>query len=377
MKVYLNTFPWHVSPKNTDWRLNWEVARLSEQFPEVETYLPQSGMTAIGPNFAYAARAVIMRLGLREWAPLSWFPGVKANYVWPPEFRRIAPDVIFTHEHFPLNAGRTPIVFSPGFEDPAEARAANVSEEFLARERVLKRRLAQRSAIVSLSNEDAARRMMRDFPESAHKVRVLPFYRPDLRAVPEEVVVRKQTREGPLRILFVGLEVKRKGLDTLFAAFEQLHQFRPGAARLDVVSDFRGGGVTRPSGLPITFHGALPYAQVIQLFAEAQIFAMPSRRESYGFVYVESMAHGCVTIAPTRVIQRELLAEGDAGVLVPAEDADKLAAALLGLLDSPERRLHLSLAGRARYLRHYDAPVVGRRFVEAFADAVRVGRSGG
>jgi glycosyltransferase involved in cell wall biosynthesis len=144
-----------------------------------------------------------------------------------------------------------------------------------------------------------------------------------------------------------------------------------------VYSDFRGGPVPAPDGLPVVLHGAQPHAQVLARFREAHVYVMPSRRDSYGFVFIEAMANGCATIMPDRAVQREMSADGTAGMLVPAGDSAALTLALLQLIDEPARRLEIALAGHQRYLENYDADPVGRRFTEAFGDAVRNGAGQG
>lgn len=373
MKVYLNSFPWHISPQNSDWKLNRDIARLSERISGLQVYLPnRNWSTALEISAAYAARAALVRLRLSRHAPLSWFPGVPTNHVWSPEFRAFAPDVVYSHYFFPLNIGNTPLILSPGFEDPAEALAAGISPDFLRREFIEKRDKAARSAIVVLTTDEAVRRMQAAYPESAHKIRQLSFYRPNLHAIPAEEVVHKQSWAGPLKLLFVGSQARLKGLGTVYEALAEVQRERPGRWSLDVVSDFRHGDVPMPAGLPIHLHGAQTQSRVHTLFREAHVYVMPSRRESYGFVYIESMAHGCVTVVPRRAIQSEIVDGGRAGITVPAQDAHALAAALIRLIDDPAERLRLALAGHARFLAHYSADVVGRRFVDTFESARRM-----
>jgi glycosyltransferase involved in cell wall biosynthesis len=75
---------------------------------------------------------------------------------------------------------------------------------------------------------------------------------------------------------------------------------------------------------------------------------VPSRREGYGVVAREAMAWGRPVVA-SRVGGLADAVEDDAtGLLVPPGDVATLRAAVVGLLDDPERRARLGAAGRAQ-----------------------------
>jgi len=94
---------------------------------------------------------------------------------------------------------------------------------------------------------------------------------------------------------------------------------------------------------------SMTHEEVLKIFKRAQIFAMPSRFESYGLVYLESLAYGCVTVSRDAEPQREMLDYGNAGVLVDHHSASDIAAKLEPLMKDPNLRVTLAQAG----LRHY------------------------
>jgi len=74
---------------------------------------------------------------------------------------------------------------------------------------------------------------------------------------------------------------------------------------------------------------------------------MPSCRESFGRIIVESMA--CTKpVISTNVWGPTDIVTPETGFLVPADDPDALADAILGLLGSTELRSKMGLAGRKR-----------------------------
>ncbi|MBK5305569.1 MAG: glycosyltransferase family 4 protein [Frankiaceae bacterium] len=129
----------------------------------------------------------------------------------------------------------------------------------------------------------------------------------------------------------------QKGWDVLAAAAEQL----PGV-RVVVIGDGPQRGEL--AGTRLELPGGRPDAA--ELVGAFDILAMPSRFEAFGLVALEAMQAGVPVVASAVGGLADLVA--DSGVLVPLEDADRLAAALRDLLADPARRHALGEAGRAR-----------------------------
>ena len=100
-----------------------------------------------------------------------------------------------------------------------------------------------------------------------------------------------------------------------------------------------------PSHLRLVRPGYLPFADLTGFLGGALVVAAPSRGEGFGLPVLEAMACG----APVLTTYRTSLPEvgGDA-VAYTEPDADSIAVALRVLLDDPERRTALGLAGYAR-----------------------------
>ena len=67
--------------------------------------------------------------------------------------------------------------------------------------------------------------------------------------------------------------------------------------------------------------------------------------------------------ATTAAAIPEVVPQDKAGLLVPPEDVEALAAALVELLRDPRRRADYAAFGQA-HVRRYDWPAVGRTFLE-------------
>lgn len=164
----------------------------------------------------------------------------------------------------------------------------------------------------------------------------------------EEATAARSTRQdGPLRILFVGNEIRRKGLDLLLEAVERLEP----EAVVDVVS---GDPVPESSGVRVHRGVEAGSERLRELFAAADVFAFPTRADAVPWVVLEAMASGLPVVATQVGAIEEML--GDAGELVPVGDADGLAAALRRLSD-PALRRQLGERALARVRERYDNAV--------------------
>jgi len=90
-----------------------------------------------------------------------------------------------------------------------------------------------------------------------------------------------------------------------------------------------------------------------QWMRELDLVLAPSRREALSLTLAEAAAVGLPVIAARVGGIPEVVADGETGLLVPAEDAAALAAALVRLAADPGLRGRLGAQGRARYLSQF------------------------
>jgi glycosyltransferase involved in cell wall biosynthesis len=96
----------------------------------------------------------------------------------------------------------------------------------------------------------------------------------------------------------------------------------------------------------ITFAGAVAPQRLLQLYAAADLFVLPSRFEGYGMAYAEAIAHGVPVVGTQAGAIPDTVPAG-AGVLVPPDDIGALAAVLRALIESPRERERLAVGARA------------------------------
>ncbi|MGQ9841671.1 MAG: glycosyltransferase family 4 protein [Anaerolineae bacterium] len=169
-------------------------------------------------------------------------------------------------------------------------------------------------------------------------------------------VAARAAAAGPLRVLFIGNLIPRKGLHTVLDALARLPQ---AACRLTVVGSDEvdpayAAAVSRQIiHLGLTYQvellGALPDEALNRLLAESHVLAVPSSYEGYGIVYAEALGHGLPVIASIAGAAHEIVAEGREGFLVAPGDAAAIAA-ILGQLSRDRAALaRMSQAALARY----------------------------
>src|SRR5206468_6829006 len=94
--------------------------------------------------------------------------------------------------------------------------------------------------------------------------------------------------------------------------------------------------------------GFVPHDELLGLYERAAVVACPSRREGFGVVCAEAMAHGRPVVATAVGGLRDLVVDGETGLLVGPRDPAALRAARDRLLADRGLRRRVGAAGRER-----------------------------
>lgn len=174
-----------------------------------------------------------------------------------------------------------------------------------------------------------------------------------------DFIATRALRPGPLRLLFVGNLIPRKGLLPLLAALTGLP---PGtwelrvAGRLDMdrahVRQVRQTLQAQGLAGRVRLLGWKEGPALVEELTQAQVLCMPFAYEGFGMASLEAQAYGLPVIGCREGATGELVTEGVNGCLVGRDDPNAVCKALGGLNADRERLREMSLAARQRFGRH-------------------------
>jgi glycosyltransferase involved in cell wall biosynthesis len=234
---------------------------------------------------------------------------------------------------------------------PSSVPAPPREEELLSEEAVREYEQAATKADFVLTSSQFVARGFEKLGYPRHRVYVVP-YGGDFtsRKVDVEPPRIRRRRVGPLRLLFVGQVLYRKGLHHLLAA---LRLVDPGEVELTMVCrEVRDLESLLPLPANVHLRRAVPDTELTQLFNEHDLFVMPSVVEGFGLVYLEALNCGLPIICTENTGGPDILDAGGGGVVVPAGDPSTLAWEIERLAESD------SLLGQLRE----EAAVVASEF---------------
>jgi len=162
--------------------------------------------------------------------------------------------------------------------------------------------------------------------------------------------------DGKLNILFVGRLESRKGLNYLLKAYRRVKQ-EVSNSRLIIV----GPGtrlrrkyekeVRRNDLRDVVFVGYVDSDELPRYYKTADIFCSPATgRESFGIVLLEAMAMGKPIIASNIEGYASVMTHGAEGLLVPPKDKERLAQALISLMNDESLRQQMGARGKLKAL---------------------------
>src|SRR5712664_977036 len=223
----------------------------------------------------------------------------------------------------------------------------------------LRRRALRHANLVLAPSRDTADHVASEQGVARERIRILPWALDpqfeSLLAPGSRTALPGEFPAGRV-ILTVGrwLATERyKGMDTLITALPRLLTRWP---ELQLV--FVGTGddrawleeLTEKNGVHrhVHFLSGLNYTELAACYSACEIFALPSRGEGFGLVYLEAMACGKPVIGGAHGGAPEVIEDGVTGYLVPHGDPIQLATSIEALLADPAHAKEMGARGRQR-----------------------------
>lgn len=218
----------------------------------------------------------------------------------------------------------------------------------------LERNALSKANLILSNSIFTARRVERRNPWLHRPIRAIPLALP-----PDKIPSNMETSSEPV-VLMVGTvsSMERyKGHDEMLDIWGNVVRVVP-EARLIIA----GGGddlprlkvKARPYGSSVVFTGQIGDKELEEWYRQCRLFAMPSKGEGFGIVYLEAMAHGKPCIASVHDAGREVVKDGLTGLVVDQDDPVELTESVVRLLTDLNYGKALGSAGRKRVLEYYN-----------------------
>lgn len=173
-------------------------------------------------------------------------------------------------------------------------------------------------------------------------------------------------------LLGMGSLISHKGFDLLLRGYALLPADRPdlliageGPERLALLALARDLGIERQLHLP----GSVTGPRKVSLFRSATCFVCPSRREPFANVLLEALASGLPAVATDVGGNREIVRQGENGLICAAESPRDLADALGRILTDAPLAAGLR-AGAARLIARFDWDAVADRYIDLYREVI-------
>jgi glycosyltransferase involved in cell wall biosynthesis len=228
------------------------------------------------------------------------------------------------------------------------------------------------SVIVHTIGYGKTSRFLRDIP-----LVIIPSLVDTARFHPREddVDLRKELdAEGKRILLFVGRLVPHKGVDDIIRALPLL----PEDVVLVVVGDgpdldtLKSFAMARGVERRVRFVGSVSTEDLPRYYADATLFVFPSqnRLEGFGLAPLEALASGRPVVVADMPGVREVLVEGEDGLLAQPLLPEDLAEKCLSLLNDPARVKAMGQKARENALNKYSISVVVDRLEKLYQELI-------
>lgn len=173
-------------------------------------------------------------------------------------------------------------------------------------------------------------------------------------------------------VLWVGFPAAVKNVDLLLAAYARVRAQRP-EVRLVMAGDFAGRPdfVRRAAAESVVFAGRVDHDDLPAYYQMAALYAHSSHYEGFGKVLVEALAAGTPVVATRSDGPDAIIRAGKTGMLTD-HTPEALSAAMITLLDDPDRARAMGAAGQRDVLAAFDYERQLDRVVESFRVTQRV-----
>jgi glycosyltransferase involved in cell wall biosynthesis len=178
----------------------------------------------------------------------------------------------------------------------------------------------------------------------------------------DDFFVRNMRMQLPLsptkKCLFVGYTFDLKGGPDVLKAFSIARKSMP-ELELVIIGPHYSKEMDQEGVLYI---GAVTdREELLEYYRGADLFLLPSRCDSFGFVFLEAMTQGLICVGSNMNAMPEIIADSETGYIVEPGDYERIAEVIIAFYRHPEARIQMGHRARERVLERFTWP----RVVEA------------
>jgi glycosyltransferase involved in cell wall biosynthesis len=180
------------------------------------------------------------------------------------------------------------------------------------------------------------------------------------------------------RILYIGQITRRKGPDLVVEAMPAVVQRYPHASFIFVSHNPAGRAdmQRRAEALAVAdnlcFVGQVSEEEKIALLRACDAYVLPTRYEGFGLPLLEAMACEAPLISSDIPVVNEIVSHGEDGLLVPRDNSEALAAAILRLVGEPTLRQRLIAGGKKTLRERFKGDVLVQQILRVYEETVTV-----
>lgn len=166
------------------------------------------------------------------------------------------------------------------------------------------------------------------------------------------------THHSPIKVLTCAHFKKRKNIDKVIEACKGLKSFE-----LTVIGDGKERKSLENIDKNVTFLGRLPHDKVLEKMRESDIFVLPSIGETFGMVYLEAMASGCITVCTKGDGIDGIIKNGENGFLVEP-NSESVKATLLNIKKLSQNELNTLYNNSFSTIQTYTSTICAKRYLQ-------------
>ena len=166
------------------------------------------------------------------------------------------------------------------------------------------------------------------------------------------------THHSPIKVLTCAHFKKRKNIDKVIKACKGLECFE-----LTVIGDGKERKKLEKIDKNAIFTGRLPHDEVLAKMRNSDIFVLPSVGETFGMVYLEAMASGCITVCTKGDGIDGIIKDRENGFLTEP-NPESIKETLLNIKNLTKEELNSLYTNSFNTIQHYTSTLCAERYLQ-------------